>query len=199
MRLIRIFDVIIAFILLLCLLPIFLIAAIAIKLGSKGDVFFKQVRVGKNNIDFKLFKFRTMFVGSDKKGLLTIGGNDSRITGIGKFLRSYKLDELPQLLNVLKGDMSLVGPRPEVRKYVDLYTPDQLKILKVLPGITDNASVCYKNENELLTNQADPENYYIHVIMPEKIRLNQLYLNNPSLSNYFRIIFQTVLGIFQKS
>jgi lipopolysaccharide/colanic/teichoic acid biosynthesis glycosyltransferase len=198
MSLVRVLDVIISFVLLLCLLPLFLIVAVVIKFGSKGTVFFKQVRVGKNNIDFKLYKFRTMFVDADKKGLLTVGSSDNRITGVGKFLRSYKLDELPQLLNVLKGEMSLVGPRPEVRKYVDLYTPDQLKILQVLPGITDNASVSYKNENELLTNQPDPENYYIHVIMPEKIRLNQLYINNPSLSNYFRIIFQTISGIFSK-
>ena len=149
----------------------------------------------KGNMDFKLFKFRTMVPGADSKGLLTVGGRDPRITPLGYFLRKYKFDELPQLLNVLKGDMSFVGPRPEVRKYVDLYSTEQKRVLEVRPGITDEASLQYFNENELLASSANPEELYIKEIMPAKIKLNMGYINNPSLTHYFRIIIKTLLKI----
>ncbi|MDY0054321.1 MAG: sugar transferase, partial [Bacteroidales bacterium] len=164
----RAFDFIFSFIGLILLSPIFLIISLLIALSSKGGVFYKQTRVGKDNIDFKVYKFRSMIVNADKKGLLSIGkdGRDPRITKIGYILRKYKLDELPQLINVLKGDMSLVGPRPEVRKYVDLYDDNQKEILKVKPGITDIASITFRNENDLLSQNPNPEDYYIHEIMP---------------------------------
>jgi lipopolysaccharide/colanic/teichoic acid biosynthesis glycosyltransferase len=191
---IRFLDLIFSFFGLILLSPFFLVIIIWIVLDSQGPVFYRQLRVGKNGKDFKLLKFRSMYVNSDKKGLLTVGKSDSRITNSGKWIRQYKLDELPQLLNVLTGDMSLVGPRPEVRKYVDLYTEDQRKILKVKPGITDYASIKFRNENELLSKAADPEEYYISQIMPEKIRLNEKYINNRSVFQYFRIIFLTIAG-----
>ncbi len=136
-----------------------------------------------------------MRINADKAGLLTVGGRDSRITNAGYYLRKYKLDELPQLINVLKGDMSLVGPRPEVRRYVDLYTPEQQKVLAVRPGITDMASIAYKNENEILARSQDPEQTYIREIMPEKIKLNMVFIQNPSLRNYFHIILKTIFPL----
>ena len=139
-----------------------------------------------------------MFTDADKKGLLTVGGNDSRITSVGLFLRKYKLDELPQIFNVLKGEMSVVGPRPEVRKYVDLYNNEQRKVLSVLPGITDYASVEFKNENELLAKATNPELFYINEIMPEKIRLNAKYIDNKNIFQYLKIVFLTIIGIFRK-
>ncbi|MDB5192265.1 MAG: wcfS [Segetibacter sp.] len=190
---IRIIDWTFALLGLIILLPVFLIIATIIKLTSKGPVFYKQIRVGKNGKDFKLYKFRSMTVNADKKGLLTVGGKDSRVTPIGYFLRKYKLDELPQLINVLAGEMSLVGPRPEVRKYVDLYTAEQRAVLNVLPGITDNASIVYRNENELLATADDPEAFYIREIMPRKIELNYSYIQNRSLKAYFEVIFKTVI------
>ncbi|MEE1203359.1 MAG: sugar transferase, partial [Bacteroidales bacterium] len=156
----RLFDVVCSFFGLLVLSPLFVFLSLWVGLGSKGGVFYKQKRVGRFNKDFTLYKFRSMRVGSDKKGLLTIGGKDSRVTKAGFFIRKYKLDELPQLLNVLKGDMSFVGPRPEVRKYVDMYTERQLKVLDVRPGITDLASIKYRNENDLLATADNPEQYY---------------------------------------
>lgn len=166
--------------------------AIAIKLNSRGNIFFKQQRVGKNNIDFELYKFRSMRNDADKKGLLTVGMRDARITSVGYFLRKYKLDELPQLINVVKGEMSIVGPRPEVRKYVNFYSADQLTVLNILPGITDYASIEFKNENDLLSNAKDPEQFYIDVILPQKIKLNQRFIENRNLRNYIKIIFKTV-------
>lgn len=160
-------------------------------------MFYRQVRVGKNNRDFRLFKFRSMRLGSDKKGLITVGGRDPRVTRSGYYIRKYKLDELPQLINVFVGDMSLVGPRPEVRKYVDLYTPEQMHILDVRPGITDLASIRYRNENELLEKVEDPETYYREVIMPDKIRINLEYVNNHSFWGDIKLIFHTILVVIK--
>jgi lipopolysaccharide/colanic/teichoic acid biosynthesis glycosyltransferase len=153
-----------------------------------------QERIGKDGVPFKLFKLRSMYVNSDKKGLqITVGKRDPRITKIGYYIRKYKIDELVQLINVLKGEMSLVGPRPEVKKYVDLYTLEQRIVLRVKPGITDYASIKYRNENEILEKQADPERYYIEVVMPEKIKLNMYYLfSNTKVINYFKIISNTL-------
>ena len=145
-----------------------------------------------------IFKFRTMFIDSDRKGLLTVGGKDVRITRSGFFLRKYKIDELPQLWNVIIGDMSLVGPRPEVRKYVDCYSPEQKKVLQVKPGITDEASILYKDENEILSQAGDPEHTYLKVIMPHKIELNMKYINDPSMQNYLNITFRTIKQIVKR-
>ena len=192
---IRFFDFILSLVGLVVLAPIFIVLAIWIKIDSKGPVFYKQVRVGRNGIDFGLFKFRSMVVDADKKGLITVGGRDPRITRSGYFIRKYKLDELPQLINVLLGDMSLVGPRPEVRKYVELYTDEQQKVLSVKPGITDYASIEYMDENEILGKSNDPEKPYIEEIMPEKIKYNMKYIQNKNVSEYFKIIFLTLLKI----
>lgn len=192
---IRFFDFILSLVGLVVLAPIFIVLAIWIKTDSKGPVFYKQVRVGQNGIDFGLFKFRSMVVDADKKGLITVGGRDPRITRSGYFIRKYKLDELPQLINVLVGDMSLVGPRPEVRKYVELYTDEQQKVLSVNPGITDYASIEYMDENEILGKSNDPEKTYIEEIMPEKIKYNMKYIQNKNVSEYFKIIFLTLLKI----
>ena len=194
---IRFFDFILSLVGLVVLAPIFIILAIWIQIDSKGPVFYKQVRVGQNGIDFGLFKFRSMVVDADKKGLITVGGRDPRITRSGYFIRKYKLDELPQLINVLVGDMSLVGPRPEVRKYVDLYTDEQQKVLSVKPGITDYASIEYMDENEILGKSSDPEKTYIEEIMSEKIKCNMKYIQNKSLVEYFKIIFLTILKIIR--
>lgn len=180
---------------LIVLFPLMLIVYILIRTESPGGGFYRQQRVGKNGKDFMLFKFRSMRVGADKGRLITVGGHDSRITQMGYFIRKYKIDELPQLWNVLKGDMSLVGPRPEVRKYVNLYTKEQLCVLSVKPGITDYASIAYSNENEILGKADDPETVYIKQIMPDKIRLNLKYIKNPNLGEYFRIIFLTLRKI----
>jgi len=192
---IRFLDILFSLLGLIILLPVFLIVAVLIKCSSKGPVFFLQKRVGKGNRDFSLIKFRTMYQDADRKGLLTVGQWDPRITPVGYFLRKYKIDELPQLINVLKGDMSLVGPRPEVRKYVDLYNDEQRQILNFRPGITDLASIKYVNENEILSQAEDPEAYYIQHIMPDKIRLNLEYLRQPTLKKYFSIIFKTFFSI----
>ncbi len=173
----RIFDIVFSISGLILLSPVLIVIAILIRFDSKGPVLYKQTRVGRNNKDFKLLKFRTMNSDSDSKGLLTVGGRDPRITKTGYYLRKFKLDEFPQLINVLYGEMSFVGPRPEVRKYVDLYTEDQKKVLDVSPGITDIASIKYKNENDLLEKAEDPEKYYIEKIMPDKIDLNLEYIN----------------------
>ncbi|MBK8846415.1 MAG: sugar transferase [Bacteroidetes bacterium] len=191
----RVNDIIWSVVGLIVLSPMLLIISILIIIDSRGGVFYRQVRVGKNNVDFKIFKFRTMYTDADKKGLLTVGMRDSRITHIGYKLRSYKLDELPQLINVLLGDMSLVGPRPEVRKYVDLYNIEQLNVLKVKPGITDYASIQYANENEILSKSADPDKTYIDTVMPEKIRLNLNYINRKSLREDYFIIWLTIKKI----
>lgn len=155
-------------------------------------MFYKQRRVGLNGRDFTLYKFRSMAVGSDKKGLLTVGGKDSRVTKAGYFIRKYKLDELPQLFNVLKGDMSFVGPRPEVRKYVDMYSEEQKRVLSVRPGITDIASMKYRNENDILAKAENPEQYYIDVIMPDKLALNLEYIDTRNFFRDIKLIFRTI-------
>ena len=191
----RLFDITASGLGLLVLSPLFLILAVWIKLDSPGPVFYRQVRVGRGNKDFRLFKFRSMRVGSDKKGLITVGGHDPRVTRSGYYIRKYKLDELPQLINVFIGDMSLVGPRPEVRKYVDLYTPEQMRVLDVRPGITDMASIRYRNENELLEQAADPEQYYRDVVMPDKLRINLEYVADHSFVKDLKIIFMTFKAV----
>lgn len=187
----RIFDILASGFGLLVLSPIFLIIAIWIKLDSNGPVFYRQVRVGRHNKDFRIFKFRSMRVGSDKGSLVTIGGRDPRITRSGYFIRKFKLDELPQLINVFVGDMSLVGPRPEVRHYVDFWTEEQMHVLDVRPGITDPASIKFRNENELLETAEDPEKYYIEVIMQEKIKLYLEYVEKTSFWYDIKLIFKT--------
>lgn len=196
-KVIRFFDFVLSLVGLVILAPIFIVLAVWIKIDSMGPVFYKQIRVGQNGKDFSLFKFRSMVVDADKKGLITIGGRDPRITRSGYFIRKYKLDELPQLINVLVGDMSLVGPRPEVKKYVELYTDEQQKVLSVKPGITDYASIEYMDENEILGKSTDPEKTYIEEIMPEKIKYNMKYIKNRSLIEYFKIIFLTILKIIR--
>lgn len=191
----RLMDIFFSLIGLILLFPLFLIIGLIIILDSKGGVFYKQTRVGKDGKDFKLFKFRSMAVGSDQKGLLTVGGNDSRITKPGYFIRKYKIDELPQLINVFIGDMSLVGPRPEVRKYVDLYNQEQQKVLSVKPGITDYASIAYINENEVLGKSSNPEKNYIEEVMPSKLKLNLKYIEEKSVITDIKIIFKTIAKI----
>ena len=187
----RLFDIVASGCGLLVLSPVLLIVAIWIKLDSRGPVFYRQVRVGYKNKDFRIFKFRSMRIGSDKGSLVTIGGRDSRITRSGYFIRKYKLDELPQLINVFVGDMSLVGPRPEVRHYVDYWTPEQMHVLDVRPGITDPASIKFRNENELMGQAENPEDYYINVIMQEKIKLYLEYVENASFMYDLMLIFKT--------
>jgi len=187
----RVLDILFSLFGLILLLPVFLVIALIIVVDSRGGVFFMQQRVGRYGKDFGLFKFRTMRTGAAKQGDLTVGARDSRITKAGYFLRKYKLDELPQLINVLLGQMSLVGPRPEIRKYVDLYTDDQRKVLSVRPGVTDYASIEYSNENEILGRSADPEQTYIRDVMPAKILLNMRYINSPTVGNYLKVIGMT--------
>lgn len=192
----RLFDIIFSLSGIIVLLPLFFIIALFIVLDSKGGVFYLQKRVGRNNKDFYLIKFRTMKTNSDKNGLLTIGQKDIRIIKVGYFLRKYKLDELTQLFNVLIGNMSIVGPRPEVRKYVNLYNDEQNNVLKVKPGITDYASIEYINENEILRKANDPENAYIHQVMPHKLSLNLKYIDEMSFKTDIKILFKTFIRIF---
>lgn len=187
----RLFDIVASGLGLIVLSPLFLILAIWIKLDSKGPVFYRQVRVGYKNKDFRIFKFRSMRVGADKGSLVTIGGHDPRVTRSGYFIRKFKFDELPQLINVFLGDMSLVGPRPEVRHYVDYWTPEQMHVLDVRPGITDPASIKFRNENELMEKTEDPEKYYIEVIMQEKIKLYLEYVEKHSFFYDLGLIFKT--------
>lgn len=194
----RIFDLLMSGLGLIVLSPLFLILAVWIRLDSPGPVFYRQVRVGRYNKDFRIFKFRSMRVGADKGSLITIGGRDPRITRSGYFIRKFKLDELPQLINVFIGDMSLVGPRPEVRHYVDYWTPEQMQVLDVRPGITDPASIKYRNENELMEQAEDPERYYIDVIMQEKIRLYLEYVRNHSFWGDVGLIFKTFWTIVKE-
>lgn len=194
----RFLDIIFSGLGLICLSPLFVFLALWVKLDSPGPVFYRQVRVGRNNRDFKLYKFRSMRVDSDKKGLITIGGHDPRVTQSGYYIRKYKLDEFPQLINVFLGDMSLVGPRPEVRKYVDMYTDEQMHVLDVRPGITDMASIYYRNENELLEKANNPEKYYREVIMQDKLRINLEYVRNHSVIGDFRMILKTLFVIITK-
>ena len=192
----RIFDITLSLFGLIILLPFMLIIAILIKFDSKGTVFFKQIRITKGGKEFKIFKYRTMKAGSDKYSQITVG-KDERITKIGSFLRKYKLDEIPQLINVLIGDMSLVGPRPEVPKYVALYTDEQKEILKVKAGITDYASIEFSDENDLLASEEDPEKEYIEKIIPKKIELNTKYLSEISVLTDIRIILLTIKKILK--
>ena len=192
---IRFFDILFSLLGLLLLSPLFVILCLAICIESKGGAFYIQERIGLNGKPFGLYKFRSMRIGSDSEGLLTIGERDNRITRIGYFMRKTKMDELPQLLNVLKGDMSLVGPRPEVRKYTDLYTEEQRRVLSVRPGITDYASIEYVHENELLSQAEDPERMYIEKVMPDKIKLNMKYLDHYTVGEYFKIIFLTLISL----
>ena len=187
----RLFDIVASGIGLVLLSPLFLVLAIWIKMDSKGPVFYRQVRVGKNNKNFRILKFRSMHVGADKGSLVTIGGRDSRITRSGYYIRKYKFDEIPQLINVFIGDMSLVGPRPEVRYYVNYWTPEQMHVLDVRPGITDPASIKFRNENELMEKAEAPEDYYINVIMQEKIKLYLEYVENASFWYDIKLIFMT--------
>lgn len=187
----RLLDILASSLGLLLLSPLFIILAIWIKCDSPGPVFYRQVRVGRNNKDFRIFKFRSMRTGADKSGLITVGGRDPRITRSGYYIRKYKLDEFPQLINVLAGDMSLVGPRPEVRKYVDMYTPEQMHVLDVRPGITDLASIKYRNENELLAQAENPDRYYIDVIMQDKLRINLEYVANHNTLYDLKLILKT--------
>lgn len=194
----RIFDCIASGLGLIAISPFFLLLAIWIKCDSNGPVFYRQVRVGRYNKDFRLFKFRSMRIGADKKGLITIGGRDSRITRSGYYIRKFKLDELPQLINVFKGDMSLVGPRPEVRRYVELYTKEQMEVLNVRPGITDMASIRYRNENELLGEAEDPETYYREVVMQDKLAINKEYISKASFLFDIMLILKTLGAIMKK-
>lgn len=188
---IRFFDLIFSIMGLVILTPLFIVLYLLIRIESKGGGFYSQERIGKNGKPFKLYKFRSMRIGSDKKGLITIGEKDNRITKTGFILRKYKLDELPQLWNVVIGDMSLVGPRPEVKKYTDLYTEEQKQVLHVRPGITDWASIKYVDENKILGESKTPDEAYVNLIMPNKIKLNMVYIQNQTLGEYFKIIFTT--------
>lgn len=193
----RIFDVLLSFIGIIILSPFYIIVSLIIILDSKGGVLYQQDRVGLNGTVFKVFKFRTMRPDSFAKGALTVGSRDPRITKIGYYLRKYKLDELPQLFNVLFGTMSFVGPRPEVKKYTDLYNLEQRQVLSVRPGITDYASIKFRNENDLLSESDDPEKLYIDEIMPEKLLLNMKYINDSSIFKDIKIIFDTFYTIIK--
>lgn len=189
----RLFDILVSFLVLVFFLPFGILISIAILCESRGGVFYRQVRVGKNGIPFRLWKFRTMRVNADKLGKLTVGMRDPRITRVGYFIRKSKLDEFPQFINVFIGEMSVVGPRPEVQEYVDLYTPEQRVVLSVKPGITDYASLEYFKENELLGQSENPRETYIHEIMPAKIELNKKYIANPTLGQDLKIMWLTFL------
>lgn len=194
----RLFDIVASGLGLIVLSPVFLLLAVWIKLDSKGPVFYRQVRVGYKNRDFRIFKFRSMRQGADKGSLVTIGKRDPRVTNSGHFIRRLKLDELPQLINVLTGDMSLVGPRPEVRHYVDYWTPEQMHVLDVRPGITDPASIKFSNESELMAQVDDPEKYYIEVIMQEKIKLYLEYVEKQGFWYDLGLILKTFFVIARR-
>lgn len=190
---IRFFDIFLSSLGLIFLSPVFLIVTILLLFDSKGSAIYKQKRVGKDGLDFFLYKFRSMYINSDRHGLITVSNRDLRITRVGYYIRKYKLDELPQLFNVLIGDMSLVGPRPELREFVNLYTEEQKLVLSVRPGITDYASIRFRNENEILSRFASPEEYYINYILPEKLKFNMIFVKNQSLYQYFKIIQLTFI------
>lgn len=191
----RIFDIFFATLGLVILSPLLFFVYVAIVLESRGGGFYRQERTGRHGKPFRLIKFRSMYVNADKHGLITVGGHDNRITRVGYYIRKYKIDELPQLINVVKGDMSIVGPRPEVKKYTDLYTNEQRKILDVRPGITDYASIKYVDENEILGISDNPERTYTEQIMPDKIKLNMIYISQNGIKEYFKIIFLTLTNI----
>ena len=191
----RLFDIVASGCGLLILSPLFLVIAIWIKFDSPGPIFYRQVRVGRHNKDFRIFKFRSMRVGADKGSLVTIGNRDTRVTHSGYYIRTFKIDELPQLINVFIGDMSLVGPRPEVRYYVNYWTPEQMRVLDVRPGVTDPASIKFRNENELMEKAENPDDFYINVIMQEKIKLYLEYVDNHSFFGDIGLIFKTFWAI----
>ena len=195
---IRVFDLIVSFIALLFLALPFMLISFAIVCDSKGGAFFKQVRVGKNGKEFKIMKFRTMVTNAEAKGLQISTSGDSRITKVGKFLRKTKIDELPQLFNVFVGQMSFVGPRPEVPKYVAMYNEEQRNVLLVKPGITDEASIVFRDENTILENAEDTETAYINEIMPVKLNLNLKYIRKMGLFYNVKIIFKTVFAVLKK-
>lgn len=188
----RIFDLLFAFVGVIVLLPLFLAIAVWIKLDSPGPVFFRQTRIGQFGREFTIYKFRTMVANAEALGKQITATDDQRITRSGKFIRRYKLDELPQLFNVFKGEMSLVGPRPEVPKYVALYMPEQRLVLEVSPGITDLASLKFRNESDLLAGVPNPEELYIQEIMPQKLELNLKYIAQASLRFDLLIILKTL-------
>ena len=190
------FDLAVSGLALLLLAPVLMLIAILVAFGSPGGALFRQVRVGRNGREFRILKFRTMRPGSEAQGQITIGGRDPRITGIGYWLRRTKLDELPQLWNVLVGEMSIVGPRPEVPRYVALYTPEQREVLRVRPGLTGLASLAYIDENEVLGRATDPQRAYIEEVMPAKLALDLRYVREQSLALDLRIIARTALRIF---
>ncbi len=192
------FDVVFSIMGLFVLSPILILIAVLIKIDSRGPVLFVQGRVGKNNIDFNIFKFRTMRIQSQNKGLLTLGNNDSRITKVGYFLRRYKIDEFPQLINILKGDMSFVGPRPELRYYVNFYNEDDMKIFAVRPGITGLASLKYRNEVELLKAAENPEEFFIKTIIPDKLKYNKEYIRKRNFFFDLKLIAVTVIKVITK-
>lgn len=194
----RCFDIFFSLLGILFLLLLFLFVAIAIKCSSKGPVLFKQERVGKNGKTFKIWKFRSMVVDAEAKGRQITTDGDSRITKVGKFIRKTKIDELPQLFNVLSGKMSFVGPRPEVPRYVALYTEEQRKVLTVKPGITDLASIEYRNENDLLKEAEDPDKKYIEEIMPAKLELNLKYIEKAGFFYDIGLIFKTVFKVIKE-
>lgn len=189
----RIFDFTVSLIGVIILSPIFVIVSVSIKLDSKGNILFLQRRVGQYGKEFNIYKFRTMVTNAEKLGTQITIGKDNRITRVGAFLRKFKIDELPQLFNVLKGDMSLVGPRPEVPKYVNLYTEEQRKVLQVRPGITDIASLRYKDENDILGSVDNPEEYYVNVIMKDKLKLNIEYIEKSNIFLDIYLIIKTIV------
>ncbi|MSQ79723.1 MAG: sugar transferase [Flavobacteriaceae bacterium] len=193
----RSIDLVGSFFGLLVLSPFLLLIAIAIRFNDNGPIFYRQIRVGKDNKDFRLFKFRSMYMEADKQGLLTVGGRDPRVTSVGYVLRKYKLDELPQLINVLVGQMSLVGPRPEVRQYVNYYTQEQMRVLTVKPGITDNASIEFIDENKVLATADNPEEFYIKELIPKKTAIYLQYVDRQSFWLDLQIIFKTIFKIFR--
>ena len=189
----RIFDFLVSLVGVIILSPIFIIVSIAIKLDSKGNILFLQKRVGRYGKEFNIYKFRTMVTDAEKLGKQITIGNDNRITKVGAFLRKFKIDELPQLFNVLLGDMSLVGPRPEVPKYVALYNDEQKRVLSIRPGITDMASLRYKDENDILGKVDNPEEYYINVIMKDKLSLNLEYIEKSNVFFDIYLIVKTII------
>jgi lipopolysaccharide/colanic/teichoic acid biosynthesis glycosyltransferase len=195
----RIFDVVASIIGLIVLLPVFIVIAILIKLNDKGPIFYKQKRIGQNFKPFELLKFRTMVVNADKIGPAVTKDGDQRITKIGKFLRKTKLDELPQIWNVIRGDMSIVGPRPEVEKYIQYYKDDYKEILKFKPGITDYATIKYRSEEEILSKYNDTESAYIEYVLSEKIKLYKTYIKKISFLTDLKIIFWTLWRIVSKN
>jgi len=192
----RLFDIVFSLLGIVILSPFLFIITFITLFTSAGGAFYKQIRVGKNGKEFQLFKFRTMRKGADKSGALTIGMKDSRITALGFYLRKYKLDELPQLFNILWGNMSFVGPRPEVPKYVAFYDNEQRKVLKVKPGLTDYASIVYSEENKLLATAENPEEFYINKVMPAKLKLNLRYINEMNMVTDIKVILKTIGKVF---